>query len=108
MIHFRAYQEVIVKFDISDDDKWNFDETGFCIEIARSDFVITLNSDRRIYFKDSENRKSLISMKCINGTGKNIPSMLILTGVNLLSSHFNNDIDDDIAIATAETGYSND
>ncbi len=34
--------------------------------------------------------------------------MLILQRVNLLFSHFNNDIDDDVIFTTSNTGYSND
>lgn len=34
--------------------------------------------------------------------------MLILTGIQQLAPWFNNDLDDDIAVTTAETGYTND
>jgi len=55
-----------------------------------------------------DNREFCIVIECINGTGKDIPPMLILQGVNLLSSHFNNDIDDEVIFTTSDTGYSND
>ncbi len=58
--------------------------------------------------KDSNNRESCTAIECINGTGKDIPPMLILQRVNLLSFHFNNDIDDDVVFTTSDTGYSND
>jgi len=57
---------------------------------------------------NSDNREFCTIIECINGTGKDISSMLILQRVNLLSSHFNNDIDDDVIFTTSNTGYPND
>ena len=76
--------------------------------IARSDWIITVDPVRRIYMSDSDNREFCTVIECINGTGKDISPMLILQGVNLLSSHFNNDIDDEVVFTTSDTGYSND
>ncbi len=87
---------------------WNFDETGYRMGIARSDWIITVDPVRRIYMSDPDNREFCIAIECISGTGKDIPPMLILQGVNLLSSHFNNDIDDEVVFTTSDTGYSND
>lgn len=47
-------------------------------------------------------------MEYINSVGKDIPPILILTGIQQLTSWFNNNLDDDIAITTAKTGYTND
>ncbi len=99
---------MIVKYDITKNDTWNFDEIGYRMSIARFDWVVTVDSNRRIYFKDSNNRESLTSIECISEGSKNISSMLIMTEVQLLTSHFNNDLDDDVLITTSDTGYSND
>jgi len=56
---------------------------------------------------NSDNIEFCTVIECINGTGKDIPPMLILQRVNLLSSHFNNNIDDDVVFTTSDTGYSN-
>jgi hypothetical protein len=58
--------------------------------------------------KDPDNRESCTGIECINGTEKDIPPMIILTEINLLSIHFDNDIDDDTVFTTSNTGYSND
>ncbi len=50
----------------------------------------------------------MTSIECISEEGKNIPPMLIMTEVQLLTSHFNNDLGDDVLITISDTGYSND
>jgi len=106
--HFHEFKEVVVKYGITEDDTWNFDETGYRMSIARSDWVVTVDSNRKIYFKDPDNRESLTGIECISGGGKDIPPMLIMTGVQLLAPHFNNDLGDDVLVTTSDTGYSND
>jgi hypothetical protein len=108
MGHFTLYNKVVSKYGILPDDQWNFDETGFRMGIARSDYVVTMDVTRRIYSKCPDNRESMTAIECINGTGLNIPPMLITTGVQILAPFFNNDLDDDIIITTADTGYTND
>ncbi len=106
--HFDEFKEMVVQYGITEDDTWNFDETGYRMGIARSDWIVTVDPNRRIYFKDSDNRESLTGIECISGGGKDISSMLIMTGVQLLTPHFNNDLGDDVLITTSDTGYSND
>ncbi len=106
--HFDGFKEVIVKSGITEDDTWNFDETGYRMGIARSDWVVTVDPNRRIYSKDSDNRESLTGIECISGGGKDISPMLIMTGVQLLAPHFNNDLGDDVLVTISDTGYSND
>ncbi len=49
-----------------------------------------------------------MSIECISEESKNISSMLIMIEVQLLISHFNNDLDDDVLITIFDTDYSND
>ena len=49
-----------------------------------------------------------MSIECISEESKNISSMLIMTEIQLLTSHFNNDLDDDVLITISDTNYSND
>ncbi len=58
--------------------------------------------------KNPDNREFCTAIECINGEGKNIPLIIVLTGINLLIPHFHNDIEDDVLFTTSETGYSND
>lgn len=78
------------------------------MRLGREDWVISVDPVRRIYSKCPDNRGSLTAMECFNGTGNDIPPMLILTGVQLLAPWFSNDLDDNIAITIAETGFTND
>ncbi len=99
---------MIKQYGMTKENTWNFDEIGYRMGIARSDWIITVDSVRRIYMLNSDNREFCTVIECINGTGKDISSMLILQEVNLLSFHFNNDIDDEVIFTTSDTGYSND
>jgi hypothetical protein len=58
--------------------------------------------------KNFDNRESCTEIECINEIEKDISSMIILTEINLLSIHFDNDIDDDTVFTTLNTDYSND
>ena len=108
MAHFTKYKEVIDEYGIEPQDQWNFDETGYRIGMARNDWIVSASKDRRIYNNDPSNRESLTGVECINGTGRDIPPMLILTGISILAPFFLNDLSDDVLITTAESGYSND
>jgi len=35
---------MVVKYGITEDDTWNFDETGYRMSIARFDWVVTVGS----------------------------------------------------------------
>lgn len=85
--------------------------------IARSNWFVTVNSTRRIYFKDSDNKESLTSIECISEGSKDISPMLIMTDVQLLTPRFFNDLDvgviwrnvnnaPDRAIPYSRTGHS--
>ena len=76
--------------------------------MACNDWVISTDTTRRIYSKDPENRESLTGVECINGTGKDIPPVLILTGLRLLAPSFKNNLSDDVFITISDSGYSND
>jgi len=49
-----------------------------------------------------------MSIECISEEDNNISSMLIMIEVQLLISHFNNDLDDDVLVTISDTDYSND
>ncbi len=89
-------------------DTWNFNEINYHMSIAHFDWIVTINLNRRIYFKNSNNKESLMNIECINEESKNISLMLIMTEVQLLILHFNNDLDDDMLVIIFDTNYSND
>jgi len=72
---------MIIKYNIMKNDTWNFDKIDYRMSIACFDWIVTVDSNRRIYFKNLNNKESLMSIKCINEESKNISSMLIMTEV---------------------------
>ena len=98
MAHFIKYKEVIDKYSIDPQDQSNFDETGYRISMASNDYIVSASKDRRIYNKHPSNRKSLTVVECINRTGRDITSILILTGISILAPFFLNDLSDDVLI----------
>lgn len=99
---------MVDEFRILPEEQQNFDKIGYRMGMGRGDWVVLVNVIRRIDSKCPDNQESLTVMPCINGVGRNIPPMLILTGTQQLALQFNNNLDDDIAVSTAETGYTND
>ena len=102
------FKELREKYYIFDEDIWNFDETGFRIGIARSDFILSTDPIRRIYSSDPDNRESLSSQEAINGVGQSIPPMLIIQGQQILARWFMNNLANDILITTSPSGVADD
>ena len=98
---------MIKEHDIHPHDIWNFDETGYRIGMARNDWAIVVDPTRSIYLKYPNNRELLSAIKCINGEGGEIPSFLIVTGINILAPWFFNDLDPHVEVTTSETGFNN-
>ncbi len=70
--HFDEFNEMMVKYDITKDDTRNRLSYEHCT-VARSDWIVTVDPNRRIYSKDPNNRESLTSIECISEEGKDIP-----------------------------------
>ncbi len=64
---------MMIKYDIMKNDTWNWLSYEHCI-IAHFDWIVTVDSNKRIYFKNSNNRESLMSIECISEESKNISS----------------------------------
>ncbi len=79
--HFNEFKKMMIQYDITKNDTWNFNEINYHMNIACFNWVVTVNSNRRIYFKNSNNKESLMSIECISEESKNILSMLIMTEV---------------------------
>lgn len=59
--------------------------------------------------EDPENREYLSSLECVGGGGDVLPNMLILSGKQHLEKWCEeNDLDDNVAFAVSDSGYSND
>lgn len=104
---FEVFKTLIEDEGILPCDIWNFDETGFNIGAAGDSIVLTRFGNRRQYSASSENRTRVSSIESINGAGDYLPPVHILPGKVLLDSWFP-DLDDDVALAISDSGYSND
>ena len=92
-----------------DEDIWNMDETGFRAGCGKVHWVITLDPDKPMLLTDPDNREYITSVETISGGGKTIPPIIILCGILILGKWAEeNDLDEDILLATSPTGYSND
>ncbi len=69
--HFNKFNEMMIKYDITKNDTRNRLLYEHCI-VAHFDWIVTVDSNRRIYFKNSNNRRSLMSIECISEENKNI------------------------------------
>ena len=107
--YFRNYYETVRQYDITSEDTWNMDETGFPVGCGRTHLLVTLLPNKKILMTDPDNGDFSTSVESNNGNGGHIPSLLILKGVNILHKWaLENHSDDDIILPTSETGYSND
>lgn len=92
-----------------DHDCYNFDATGFRVGVGRDQWVITEDESPRLYMEGPENREYLSSLECVGGGGDVPLNMLSLSGEQHLEKWFEeNDLDDDVAVAVSDSGYSND
>ena len=106
--YFAAYKSIKEKLGVADQDTWNMDETGFRVGCGKAHWVITTNPNRPLLLSDPDNRDYLISVKCISEGDRDILSMLIIAGVNILEKWEYNDLSENILFTISETGYSND
>ncbi len=71
--------------------------------------MITKDESGRLYMEDAENREYLSSLEWVGRGGDALPNMLILSGKQHLEKWLEeNDLDDNVAFAMSDSGYSND
>ena len=73
-----------------------------------NDWVIAVDSTRTIYNKYLNNREFLSVIECINDSGGEILSNLIVIEINILTLWFVNDLNPNVVVTTAEIGFNND
>ena len=106
-LHFKEFNDVIVKYGINPTDIYNIDETGFRIRVIARRTVITHLSTKAVYLADPDNRESLTAVETVCADGSTIPPMLILKDDVLLERYFENDLENDTFLATSPSRYSN-
>ncbi len=107
--HFYDFRDVLIKYAIQSNDIWNMNESGFRIEVERGHLVITLIKKRSLRAIDSGVRDLVSDVKTINAEEGKISLMLIILEINILNKWVQeNDLNDDLLLATTEFEYSND
>jgi hypothetical protein len=84
---FRLLRNMMAKYGITDDDLYNFDETGFMMGQITSTLVVT-RSDRHGKAKSIQpgNREWATAIECINAKGWCIPPFVIVQGAYHLAN----------------------
>ncbi len=107
--HFYDFRDVLIKYAIQSNDIWNMNESDFRIEVERDHLVITLIKKRSLRAIDSRVRDLMSDVKTINAEEEKISLMLIVFEINILNKWVQeNDLNDDLLLATTEFEYSND
>lgn len=107
-IHFNEFSAAKVEKSIYDYDCYNFDKTGFRVDVRQDQWVIIKNESDCLYIKDSKNCEYLSSLEYV-GEGRDVfLNMLILSK----KQHFKkkvkkNNLDDDVTLAVSDSRYSN-
>ena len=107
---FKHVQNTIAEYGIHNDDIYNFDETGFQMDVISTAKVVT-SSDRagkpRIIQPGNLEWVSII--ETINANGISIPPLIILNAkMHQQSWYKDNYVPDNWSIAVSDTGWTND
>ena len=106
--HFKDFKRCREKWNILDEDIYNFDETGCQIGITAGGIVIIPANVTRVYVNDPDNKELVTAVECISAGGYHVLVMLIFKGAYHLRKYFENDIDDNVLFARSDTGFTND
>jgi DDE superfamily endonuclease len=105
---FQLVQRTRLQYGISDDDIYNFDETGFTMGLIATVKVVT-SSDTigRATTIQPGNREWVTAIEGINATGWAIPPFIILAG-RVHQSNWYKGLSPDWVIALSDNGWTND
>jgi hypothetical protein len=104
---FEKLKATIDTYGITEEDIYNFDETGFNIGIGKDQWIVTREFSKPVWTGSNTNREYATVVEAINAAGDVIPPFIILSAKCILQSWFNNtEIGNWIGVT--ETGYIND
>jgi hypothetical protein len=104
---FRLVRNTINKYGITDDDIFNFDETGFMMGIAATAKVVTA-SERRHRPKSIQpgNREWVTVIQAVNAQGWIIPPFVIFGGQYHLEAWYSTEIPRDWRLSVSDNGWT--
>jgi len=77
---FLCLRRLLDEFGIPPGDIYNYDESGFMIGYARSQWILTKITNRQAYLACSQNRELVTVGETISGDGDGLPPLVILAG----------------------------
>ncbi|KAH7464117.1 hypothetical protein FOMA001_g17824 [Fusarium oxysporum f. sp. matthiolae] len=106
---FRLVQNTIAKYGIRSDDIWNFDETGFMMDMIMAGMVVTgSESQGRPKSVQPGNREWITVIQAINAEGQSIAPFIIGAGQYHLANWYQeSNLPGDWVIATSQNGWTN-
>ena len=104
---YLQFYNAMAQFGILPSDLYNFDETGFRIDIGRRQKILTSDSQTTIYIPDSGNRDFVTSIETICADGSTIPPFIIVEGSNIPESWVQQRLSHGTMLAVSPTDYSN-
>ena len=107
---FNLVRNTKAKYGITDEDTYNFDETGFQMGIISTAKVITGSEKKgRPVLTQPGNREWVTVIETINSYGWALPPMIILAGkMHQAAWYENNTLPYDWTIGVSENGWTND
>ena len=106
---FRHVKDIIAEYGIAVEDQYNFDETGFQMEIVATAKVVT-GTDRagRLRTTQPGNREWVTAIEAVSANGFAIPPLIILEGVMHQASWYSDRVlPPDWTIAVSDNGWTN-
>ena len=107
---FKTVYEAIQEYGISEDDIWNFDETGFAMGLCSTSKVITsIERSERPRRVIQGNREWVSIIECIGSRGCQIPPLIILKGKEQQAVWYQeSNLPQEWHIATSQNGWTTD
>jgi hypothetical protein len=108
---FRLVQNIIAKYGITEDDIYNFDETGFAMGVISVSSKVVTSSDTngRPKTRQPGNRDWVSVIHGVNARGWSLPAMVILAGIQHQASWYTeSNLPRDWVLAVSEKGWTDD
>ncbi len=104
---FQSYKRARENFDVLRQDIWNYDETGFHVEVGeKQTIIVTKHCNAKLFHEDADDREHLTVDEFICGDSDLIDSFVIMKGiVHLEKFYFEGGFTPNTSIDLSESGY---
>jgi len=91
--YFQKLLAAIDEFEVSSENIYNMDETGFNIGVAEDRNIIVDGTVSIRYQAQGGHQERVTSVDCICADGSSIPPLIIFTGASIMSNWIPRDFD---------------